>query len=83
MEVNFGPSPRAPLPFSCNMVAAAAVEDLEIPVVAKRQDGKGELVLPVGLPDTGYFDWVDKFLTENPDFVELSDRQILAAAPAC
>jgi len=77
LEVNLGPAPRAPLPFTCNMVAAAAAEDLEIPTLVKRKDGKGELVLPVGLPDTGYFDWVDKFLAENPGFVELSDRKIL------
>ena len=64
------------------MVAAAAAEDLEIPPAAKRKDGKGELVLPVGLPDTGYFDWVDKFLAENPEFVELSDRKILASSSA-
>ena len=25
----------------------------------------------------GYFDWVDKFLAENPGYVELSDRMIL------
>lgn len=77
LEVNFGPSPRTSLPFTCNMLAHAAAEDLEIPSVAKRKDGKGELVMPVGLPDTGYFDWVDKFLVDNPDFVELSDRKML------
>lgn len=27
--------------------------------------------------DTGYFEWVDKFLVENPGYVELSDRMIL------
>ena len=64
------------------MLAHAAAEDLEIPSVAKRKDGKGELVMPVGLPDTGYFDWVDKFLVDNPDFVELSDRKMLATALA-
>ncbi|CAE7804204.1 Ddx20 [Symbiodinium sp. CCMP2456] len=77
LEVNFGPAPRTSLPFTCTMLAHAAAEDLEIPSVAKRKDGKGELVMPVGLPDTGYFDWVDKFLVDNPDFVELSDRKML------
>jgi len=38
---------------------------------------KNQVVFPVGLPDTGVFDWVDGFLTKNPSFTELSERKIL------
>lgn len=34
------------------------------------------MVFPVGLPDTGYFDWVDGFLERHPDFEEVSDRRV-------
>merc|ERR1712206_49257 len=30
-----------------------------------------------GLPDEGTFDWLDKFLEDKPDLVELSDRKIV------
>jgi len=78
LDANLGPVPRVPLPFSCTMISSAAVEDVETSVVSKkRPDGKSEFVMPVGLPDMGYFDWVDQFLAENPGYVELSDRMIL------
>lgn len=76
LEVNFGPVPRAALPFTCHMLQQAAAEDVEVKA-STRKDGKSDFVLPVALPDMGYFDWVDKFLAENPGYVELSDRMIL------
>lgn len=35
----------------------------------------------MGLPEQGYFDWVDQFLQKNPGYVELSDRKIIAPRP--
>merc|ERR550534_3310235 len=43
-------------------------------------DGKYEVVLPVGLPDEGTFEWLDGFLAANPKYTELSDRSIVAWA---
>jgi len=77
LQVNFGPAPLAPLPFKCHMVASAASADVDVAEVPKPADGKYEVVFPVGLPDQGYFDWVDTFLEKHPGYVELSDRKIL------
>jgi len=77
LQVNFGPEPLAPLPFKCHLLASAATTDVEVAEVPKPSDGKYEVVFPVGLPDQGYFDWVDSFLEKNPGYVELSDRKIL------
>jgi len=58
------------------MIGAAATADVEM---AKPKTGtaKPEVVFPVGLPDQGYFQWVDQFMEKNPGYVELSDRKIL------
>merc|ERR1712187_886286 len=40
-------------------------------------DGRYHVLFPVGLPEQGYFDWVDDFLEKNPGYVELSDRKLL------
>ncbi|CAE6972650.1 Hnrnpu [Symbiodinium natans] len=76
VEVNFGPTPRKALPFSCHMLASAAAADVEASP-CKAANKKPEVVLPVGLPSQGYFDWVDEFVERNPGYVELSDRKIL------
>merc|ERR1719310_918382 len=65
-----------PLPFSCRMLADAAAEDTEVAKMAAPKNGKYEVVVPVSLPDRGTFDFADKFLAENPDFTEISDRMI-------
>jgi len=58
------------------MIGTAATADVE---VAKTKTGtaKPEVVFPVGLPDQGYFSWVDQFMEKNPGYTELSDRKIL------
>eukprot|EP00930_Biecheleria_cincta_P069924 TRINITY_DN575_c0_g1_i1.p1 TRINITY_DN575_c0_g1~~TRINITY_DN575_c0_g1_i1.p1 ORF type:complete len:897 (-),score=279.03 TRINITY_DN575_c0_g1_i1:219-2840(-) len=76
LEVNFGPSSRAPLPFACRMVGDAAAADTEATTVTPSK-GKKQVVFPVGLPEQGYFDWVDEFCEKNPGFIELSDRKII------
>ncbi|CAJ1331247.1 unnamed protein product [Effrenium voratum] len=77
LSFNFGPTPKAELPFKCHMIGKAAVADVQVvePKVAK--DGKFEVMFPVLLPDEGTFDWVDLFLQQHPEYTELSDRMIL------
>ncbi|CAE7818095.1 Hnrnpu [Symbiodinium sp. CCMP2592] len=76
LDVNFGPSPRKALPFRCHMLAGAAAADVEASP-CKASAKKPEVILPVGLPSQGFFDWVDEFVEKNPGYVELSDRKIL------
>merc|ERR1712060_810420 len=66
LQVNYGPVPRVALPFSCRMLADAASEDVEIATVPDPARQQYDVVLPVGLPDTGFFDAVDMFLESNP-----------------
>jgi hypothetical protein len=80
LQVNFGPSPLAPLPFTCTTVGAAAQDDVE--VVPTPAEGKNEVVFPIALPEKGVFDWADHFLQKNPAFTELSDRKIIEWAAA-
>merc|ERR1712137_603168 len=56
------------------MLADAAKDDLEI---AKALAVQSEVVFPVGLPDQGFFDWVDRFLDKHPGFTEISERKII------
>jgi len=80
VDVNFGPVARKALPFKCRMVGDAAQEDLTLTTVKPPKDGKYEVVFPVGLPEQGYFDWVDQFMAKNPGYTELSDRAIISWA---
>jgi len=75
LQVNLGPRPLAPLPFACHAVGSAALDDVE--VAPRPTEDACEVVFPVGLPEQGYFDWVDTFLAQNPGFHELSDRKIM------
>lgn len=74
---NFASEPisPSPLPFKCRMLQDAAAEDVEL-LPSHSQDGKCHAVFPVGLPDTGIFDWADDFLEKHPDYTEVSDRKI-------
>jgi len=76
LQVNFGPTPIAPLPFKCRMLQEAAKDDLKEAKVKPPKDGKYEVLFPVAFPDEGTFDWLDSFLEKNPQYVELSDRKI-------
>merc|ERR1712194_873127 len=75
LHVNMGASCVAPLPFTCRMVQDAAADDVALP--AKATAAKAEVVIPVGLPDEGTFEWLDAFLKENPKYTELSNRSLL------
>merc|ERR1712039_536286 len=74
LQVHFGPTCLTSLPFKCRMLADAAKEDLEI---VKASAVQSEVVFPVGLPDQGLFDWVDRFLEKHPGFNEISERKII------
>jgi len=81
LDVHFGGTePIAPLPFTCRMLQDISVKDATLTSYPALKDGKGELLVPVGLPDEGLFDWLDMFLEKNPGYTELSDRMILAWA---
>eukprot|EP00927_Polykrikos_kofoidii_P083183 TRINITY_DN8467_c0_g1_i1.p1 TRINITY_DN8467_c0_g1~~TRINITY_DN8467_c0_g1_i1.p1 ORF type:complete len:916 (+),score=225.84 TRINITY_DN8467_c0_g1_i1:51-2798(+) len=76
IESNFGPAPRYPLPFTCRMLKDAAEDDVEI-IPSSAPAEQYEVVFPIGLPDRGFFDWLDNFVKEHPNYVELSDRKII------
>ncbi|CAJ1447189.1 unnamed protein product [Effrenium voratum] len=57
------------------MVQSAAKEDV-LEVGDPSRSGKSELLVPVGIPDEGTFEWLDGFLQQHPRYVELSDRKI-------
>ncbi|CAE6966715.1 Hnrnpu [Symbiodinium sp. CCMP2592] len=75
LQINMGPDLLKPLPFECRMLQSAAAAD-----VAEAKDpgksGRCEVLVPVGVPDEGTFEWLDDYLTKHPSFVELSDRKI-------
>jgi len=78
VHLNFGPVHRFPLPFTSRMLGDAAQADVDLAdVPVQPEPGKCEVVLPVGMPNKGYFDWVDDFVSRNPGYTELSDRKIL------
>mmetsp|Transcript_43048 Transcript_43048/g.77141 ORF Transcript_43048/g.77141 Transcript_43048/m.77141 type:complete len:822 (-) Transcript_43048:111-2576(-) len=72
--VNFGKKSVTKMPFQCRMVNEAATADCQVETPPK--DGKCEVIVPVAFPDEGTFDWLDSFLEEKPNYLELSDRKI-------
>mmetsp|Transcript_6801 Transcript_6801/g.16929 ORF Transcript_6801/g.16929 Transcript_6801/m.16929 type:complete len:857 (-) Transcript_6801:133-2703(-) len=76
VQVNFGPTLLAELPFRCRCLQLAARADVSVTPAEMPKDGRYEVLLPVALPDEGGFDWADEFLSRNSHFVELSDRKI-------
>jgi hypothetical protein len=75
MQVNFGSQPAHKMPFACRLLSDAAKDDVE--VAKAPAGGQQELLLPVGMPEEGLFDWVDDFLVKNPAYTELSARKML------
>ena len=74
LEVNLGPTPRKPLPFSCHMLAGAAAQD--VVVSGKAKAGKKECVFPIGLPDQGKDGW-------GSDTKHMSDLEFGRRKPLC
>jgi len=77
LQLNFGPAMCRTMPFKCRPLQDAAQQDAVVTEAVVPEDGKYEVVFPVGLPNEGVFDWLDAFLEKNPTHVELSDRMIL------
>lgn len=73
LQINMGPDLLKPLPFECRMLQGAAAADM-----AEAKDpvksGRCEVLVPVGVPDEGTFEWLDDYLAKHPSYVELSDR---------
>merc|ERR1711957_837622 len=59
------------------MVGDASKADSESVEEAAPEKGKYTVLFPTSLPDEGSFQWLDMFLEQNKQFVELSDRKIL------
>jgi len=75
LRVNFGPTPWAPMPFTCHTVSEAACADcVERPPIKIERP---EVVLAIGLPDEGLFSWLDDFQREHRGYAELSSRKLL------
>merc|ERR1712048_129676 len=75
VQLNYGPEPLAQMPFKCRMLNDASESDVQL--IKGAQNEKNQVIFPVGMPDTGVFNWVDGFLSKNPSYTELSDRKIL------
>jgi len=77
LQVHMGPEPMKALPFKCRSIGGAADADVVKEPKMEPKDGKYEVMIPVGFPDEGTFNWLDGYLQKNPQYVELSDRKIL------
>lgn len=77
LHVNLGPCCIAPLPFRCTMLQEAAACDVTNSAITSSTSGQCQVVFPVGLPEEGTFEWLDGFLKDHPNFIEISNRAIL------
>eukprot|EP00427_Karlodinium_veneficum_P062582 CAMPEP_0169332704 /NCGR_PEP_ID=MMETSP1017-20121227/14865_1 /TAXON_ID=342587 /ORGANISM="Karlodinium micrum, Strain CCMP2283" /LENGTH=821 /DNA_ID=CAMNT_0009427871 /DNA_START=58 /DNA_END=2524 /DNA_ORIENTATION=+ len=79
LAVNFGRAGRQlkALPFKCNMLADISKDKGEQKGFKAAADGSFQVVVPVGLPEKGVFDFVDRFCEEHPEFEEMSRRKLL------
>uniref|UniRef100_A0A7S1EZW4 B30.2/SPRY domain-containing protein n=1 Tax=Noctiluca scintillans TaxID=2966 RepID=A0A7S1EZW4_NOCSC len=82
LAVNLGAGLFKALPFACPTFADIATEDHESASFRRPADNETRVVVPVGLPDGGVFDFVDRFMEDNPGYVELSDRALRSWAIA-
>eukprot|EP00928_Gymnodinium_smaydae_P045960 TRINITY_DN3058_c1_g2_i3.p1 TRINITY_DN3058_c1_g2~~TRINITY_DN3058_c1_g2_i3.p1 ORF type:complete len:1270 (-),score=186.24 TRINITY_DN3058_c1_g2_i3:120-3863(-) len=76
IEVNFGPCPRIPLPFVCRMLQDASEADVEVKEIPNEDMESPELVIPIGLPGPSYKEYINKFISDNKEFTEISDQMI-------
>jgi len=76
LQTNFV-GPLSPLPFKCRGLGEAAAADVEKAARLPKPAGeKVEVFFPVGLPEAGFFDYVDQYMAKHPDCIELSDRML-------
>merc|ERR1712032_1174165 len=66
-----------PLPFKCRCLQDAAQADVNISKLGEPENGKYEVLFPVGLPDEGTFAWLEGFMRENQGYTELSGRALV------
>lgn len=78
IAVNYSALSWEKLPFKCWTFADAGADDFEMTAAVRPKDGVYNMVLPVGLPESGFYDFCDMFLKQNPEYVELSTRKIAA-----
>eukprot|EP00928_Gymnodinium_smaydae_P094725 TRINITY_DN79_c0_g1_i4.p1 TRINITY_DN79_c0_g1~~TRINITY_DN79_c0_g1_i4.p1 ORF type:complete len:1012 (+),score=290.12 TRINITY_DN79_c0_g1_i4:68-3103(+) len=76
LQLHFGPTPLQELPFKCRMIQDAAQADVEL-APAPASKAKPEVLVPIGLPDEGTYDWLDGYLKKHPEYTELSNRSVL------
>jgi hypothetical protein len=74
-----GARPQKEIPFKARMLGDAANDDVKENKVAAPKDGKFEVVIPVGLPNEGTFDFLDCSFYPKSKLVytELSDRMLV------
>mmetsp|Transcript_26699 Transcript_26699/g.61447 ORF Transcript_26699/g.61447 Transcript_26699/m.61447 type:complete len:897 (+) Transcript_26699:53-2743(+) len=78
LQTHFGPTPLKALPFKCKCFGSAASADVNVIKETPLDKAQSfQVCFPVAFPDEGTFDWVDTFLQEHQEFVELSDRKII------
>ena len=56
------------------MMTDAVDDDVEI-ISSSAPAEQYEVIFPIGLPDRGFFVWLDFFVKEHPNHVELSERR--------
>lgn len=63
------------LPFTCRSLQRSAAEDISISPYFSKRLKEPEVIMMVGLPDQGVFDFVDYFMRLHPyQYTEISDR---------
>jgi hypothetical protein len=82
VALNFGSPGARPLkelPFKARMLGDAANDDVKQNKVAPPKDGKYEIVLPIGMPNEGTFDFLDCsfYPKAKLTYTELSDRALV------
>merc|ERR1712066_792703 len=59
------------------MLGDALTKDVSVATEAGAKDGKYEVIVPVGLPDEGTYEWLDMSVAKNPGYTEISSRAML------
>jgi len=81
LVVNFGQAglQLQTLPFKCCLFAKMAEPHHEVaPAPLPSSGPKCEVVVPVGLPGGGVFDFAERFKEQRPEVLEISDRKMAA-----
>jgi len=76
LAVNFGHGglQLRPLPFVCTMLGRMAASHCE--TASSHSGSRREVVFPVALPETGFFDCVRRIREAQPELVELGEQEV-------